>query len=159
MQAQTIAYGEVTEGLVVFVGGKTVVGPREWQAHLRFVESLALHARTTWRPLHILVFAQDGGVPDAKQRVALVEALRDVASRTALVTHSAIARHVITAFGWLSFPIKTFSPTHIADAACYLSLAPAALKSALSVAISLAPSVGGSPSVQAAANAVNGAQG
>lgn len=152
MQTQAIAYHQVTEELVVFVGGKTLVGHDEWQAHLRFVEAAAQRARTNGRPLHFLVFAQDGGVPDAKQRVALVETLRDVSSRTALVTHSVVARHVITAFGWLSFAIKSFAPADIADAASYLGLARATLDAALSEAISLAPSVGGSPSVQAAAS-------
>lgn len=147
---QTIAYSLLDEGFVVFVSGKANIDDTEWQAYVRFVAELSHTARLDGRAFKVIVFAAEGA-PNAKQRAAIADAQRDVTSRTATITASPIARYVLTAFGWLGFPIRGFSTADFDGAARYLKLTTAQRAAALAEAAVLARCVGASISTETAA--------
>jgi hypothetical protein len=92
----TIAYRLVGEDLVLFLVGDAAPTQTEWQDYSRFISGLVPKLRANHGRLRFLTFAHEGG-PNAKQRAAIVESLRDLRTQTAVISNSLIVRHVITA--------------------------------------------------------------
>jgi hypothetical protein len=63
-----------------------------------------------------------GGVPDAKQRKVLAEALRNEDTRVAVMTDSLVARGILTALAWLGLPQRGFALHDLHAAGAYLAL-------------------------------------
>lgn len=146
----TIAFEAVSEDLVVFLGANTTWLDDDWLEYIRFLQPIAQHSRESQRALGILVFAEGTSEPNAKQRASLVETNRGVTTRTAVMTSATAARLIMTAFGWLGYPMSGFAPTDVAGAASYLRLTSAELERALKVAAAIAPRIGGSRNVEVA---------
>jgi hypothetical protein len=145
---RTLVYCAPADDLVVFVGGDAVsLSNDEWAEYVHFVER-SIPPRQAPNALHrFLVFGDVG--PDAKQRAALVAVMSSARTRTAVFSLNVIARNLITAFGWVGVPTRGFAPTNATDAGSYLELAPARLRAAVAVAVTLAPQVGGARSLAA----------
>ena len=138
----TIAYRLMGDDLMLFVCGDASPSDSEWQEYLRFMEGLAQRSRASRTALKTLVFADDGGL-NPKQRASVVEVLRGVTTRTAVVSTSVLARNLITAFGWLNFAVRGFSPNHLDDVSKYLELPADRMREVMAAAAAMAPSIGG----------------
>lgn len=138
----TIAYSLVGEDVVLFLAGKAPPTDADWRGYALTITELVERVRAKNGSIKFLVIADEGG-PNPKQRAAIVDILRGVTTKTAVVSNSIIARNLITAFGWLNFSIKGFAPSALRAAAAYLGLSREQLMEALSTAVSLAPHVGG----------------
>ena len=139
--------------LLVYVGGQAAPADNEWAAYARLAADLAQRAQPEATLLSICVFVDDGA-PDAKQRALLAEALRGVSVRAAVVTTSALARHMITVFSWLGADMRGFTPAELSEVASYLDLSAPELRATVETAEALAAAVGG---VQAVAEATSAA--
>jgi hypothetical protein len=73
-----------------------------------------------------------GGGPDAKQRRALAEAMRNEDTRVAVLTDSFVARGILTALAWLGLPQRGFALQDLRAAGSYLELTPHELSHAAS---------------------------
>jgi len=138
----TIAYSLVGDDVLVFLSGNSPPDDAEWQAYAHTVAGIAKQAQERGSTLKFIVFADENG-PNAKQRAAFVEQLRGLATRTAVVSSSLLARNIITAFGWLNFSVKGFAPTNLTAAASYLELTQNTIGAVIEKARTLAPSIGG----------------
>lgn len=114
---------------------------------MQAVQSLAQRAPAG--PIRFCVFVDDGA-PNAKQRALMADAVRGVSTRAAVISSSALARHTITAFGWLGADMQGFAPSALVEVGRYLQLDEAQLEDALDVAGALAASIGGVLAVSAA---------
>jgi hypothetical protein len=137
---------------MILVCGRQAPSQSEWRAYVGSVEDMGSRSRGTGTSIKFIVFA-DEAAPDAKQRAFLVEALRGITSRTAVISDSMVARCTITAFGWLNLSMKGFAPTQLSAAATYLALPNEQLSDVISRAASLAPKVGGARCVELAVGA------
>jgi hypothetical protein len=138
----SIAYTVVGEDVVLFLAGNTAPADVEWRAYAQMLTGVVQRVAAKNGSIKFLVIADEGG-PNAKQRSAIVDILRGVTHRTAVVSNSIIARNLITAFGWLNFSVKGFAPSALRAAAAYLDLSREQLVEVISTAVSLAPQVGG----------------
>lgn len=64
----------------------------------------------------------DGGAPNSTQRRMMNAALGGKSPLSAVVTHSAMARGVVTAMGWFNPNIKAFAPTELDEALRFLNV-------------------------------------
>ena len=71
-------------------------------------------------PVRVLVETQSG--PNASQRKALSDTLRDEDARFAILTDSLIVRGIVTALAWLGLPHHAFAPSQHVQACNYLDL-------------------------------------
>jgi len=81
----------------VLVGIHTHVAPsaQEWRTHCQWIEQIRFEVRA------VLVFTQGGG-PTSAQRSEMRAAMHELSPPpTAILTHSAIARGIVTAFNWI----------------------------------------------------------
>jgi hypothetical protein len=138
----TIAYRLVGDDLMLFVCGDASPSDSEWQEYIRFMEELTRRMRTSSNALKLLVFADNGGLTP-KQRASVVEVLRGVSTRTAVVSTSMVARNLITAFGWLNFAVRGFAPNQLDQISEYLDLPAGHISEVMAAAASMAPSIGG----------------
>jgi hypothetical protein len=138
----TIAYTLLGDDLVLFLAANGTPSDAEWRGYSQMITGLAQQLRSKNGSIKFLVIADEGG-PNAKQRAAIVDTLRGLTTRTAVVSNSVIARNLITAFGWLNFAIKGFAPSGMRAAAAYLDLSREQLVEVVTTAVSLAPNVGG----------------
>lgn len=139
---QTIAFRMLGDDLMVFMSGEASPSENEWSDYLRTLDGAAQHARQNGSLLRFFIFV-DEGAPNAKQRGSVVEILRDVRARSAVITTSNLARHVITVFGWFGLKLRGFAPNQLNAALEYLELSPERLSDIIQLASTLAPSVGG----------------
>jgi hypothetical protein len=139
---QTIAYRMLDDNVLLFMGGAAAPTVTEWQQYLHTLEQAAQRARQNSSLLRFLVFA-DEGVPNAKQRGAVVDLLRGVTTRIAVITTSNLARHLITVFGWLGLTLRGFAPNQLAAALEYLELPAERLPEIIALGSTLAPTIGG----------------
>lgn len=139
---QTIAYRMLGDDLMLFMSGEASPSDGDWQDYLRTLEVASQRARQNGSLLRFFIFV-DEGAPNAKQRGAVVELLRGVSARTAVVTTSNLARHVITAFGWFGLKLRGFSPNQLEAALEYLELPVERLAEIMQLAATLAPAIGG----------------
>jgi hypothetical protein len=147
-----IAYRLVREDLMLFMAGNGAPSEGEWNEYILLLASAAERLRPINKPLRFIVFVDDSP-PNAKQRAAVVDALGGLASKTAVVTTSVLARNLITVFSWLGLNVKGFSPTDLAGVSEYLDLPPAFLEQAVDAARALSPTIGGVSSFDAAERA------
>ncbi len=72
-----------------------------------------------------LIFT-DGGGPNAAQRTASTEIAKGGKNshkiKVALVSRSVIARGIVTAYRWLGFPLRAFTPEQLAEAFAFLAV-------------------------------------
>jgi hypothetical protein len=113
----------------------------EWSEYVLLLSSAAEKLRPINKPLRFIVFVDDSP-PNAKQRAEVIDAIGGLASKTAVVTTSLLARKLITVFSWLGLNVKGYSPTDLAGVAEYLDLPPAILEQAIDAARALAPTIG-----------------
>ena len=149
---QTIAYRMLGDDLMLFMSGEASPTESDWQVYLRTLEEAAQRARQKGSRLCFFIFV-DEGAPNPKQRGAVVELLRGVSSRTAVITTSNLARHLITVFGWFGLHLRGFGPNQLHAALEYLELPAERLSEIMQIAASLAPAVGGVSSFRDSAGA------
>lgn len=72
-----------------------------------------------------LIFT-DGGGPNAAQRMASTEVAKGGKNahkiKVALVSRSVVARGIVTAYRWLGFPLRAFSPEQLAEAFAFIAV-------------------------------------
>ena len=145
----TLAHGAVGDDLAVVVSSREAPSDDDWDDQARWLEDLVRPLRAARRPIKVLVFTDEAG-PNAKQRASVVDVMKGVETRVAVVSNGVLVRNMITAFGWLSFPIKGFAPAQLSTVEPYLEISSAQLQEALGLAAMLAPRVGGSHCVELA---------
>lgn len=101
--------------LVVLVHGAKAPGDAEWEAYAAWLH--AVYGSGKLR--RVLVFA-DGPGPNARQRQRLHYFGEHTVS-TAVVTHTVVARGVVTALSWF-YEIRAFSPVKLDAALEYLAI-------------------------------------
>lgn len=138
----TIAYRMLGEDLLLFMCGHASPSEHEWQDYLRTLDQAAQGVRQRGGLLRFLVFADDG-TPNAKQRGTVVDAVRGLATRVAVITTSKLARHVITVFAWFGLSVRGFAPHQLDAALEYLELPQGQLSQIIDAARTLAPTIGG----------------
>jgi hypothetical protein len=111
----TLAFVRIRETLV-FCGRNTRPSDGDWDVWLK---------RIAVPDFKLLLIVVDSEGPDAKQRGLVAELWKKsgrALPKTAMVSSSAIARSMITAFQWLlgGSEIKTFTPKEIGDALQWL---------------------------------------
>lgn len=147
-----IAYRLVREDLMLFMAASGAPSESEWNEYVLLLSSAAERLRPLQRPLRFMVFVDDSP-PNAKQRAAVIDALGELTSKTAVVTTSVLARNLITVFSWLGLNLKAFSPSDLERVRDYLDLPPAYLEQAMDAARALAPTIGGVRAFEAAERA------
>jgi hypothetical protein len=113
---ETLAFTAVGE-LLVLCHSKAHPSDAEW---------------TTWvererrREHKAILISTDGGAPNSRQRARVAESTPYASGRrppVALLTDSAVARHVMTAFAWIlgnSHSMRVFPRGDVADAVAWL---------------------------------------
>jgi hypothetical protein len=112
----TLLY-KIANELALLVHGDDAPSDHDWGA---YVDALDRHHG---RLSSVLVLA-DGPGPNAAQRARL-NALVERAGRpvpTAVVTHSAVARGIVTVLHWFNPGIRAFAPEELAKALDYLAV-------------------------------------
>jgi hypothetical protein len=142
-----IAYRLVRDDLMLFIAGNGAPSESEWSDYILALTKASNQLRPHNRPLRFICFVDDSQT-SPKQRAQVMEALGGLQSKTAVVTTSKFARHVITVFSWLGLTVKGYAPNDLEAVAEYLDLPPAFLEQAVDAARALAPSVGGVRSFQ-----------
>jgi hypothetical protein len=130
------------DDLMVFLCGKSSPTEHEWHEYLRTLEEAAARARSSGGTLRFFIFV-DEGAPNAKQRAAVVDALRGLPTLISVITTSKLARHLSTVFGWFGLTIRGFAPNQLDAAAEYLALPAARLTQIIELGSLLAPTLGG----------------
>jgi hypothetical protein len=105
--------------LVLLVHGTGPPSDADWSD---YVAALELHKDS----LRCVLVVSDGPGPNAAQR-SRINALVDRNRRavpTAVVTHSTVARGIVTVLHWFNPGIRAFAPDHLAGALDYLGVAP-----------------------------------
>ena len=125
------------------VGGSTAWSEQDWSAYAHALNEQLRPFRVSGAVFITLVFADEYG-PNARQRSQIAELMRGVTSKTAVLTNSTLPRYLVTAFGWLGFPMRAYSPSAFVEAAHYLELSRERQELALGAARTLGASVGGS---------------
>jgi hypothetical protein len=88
----------------------------QWNAYLEMISGVTTH--TPFGNVVGLAIT-DGGAPDARQRALGAKFLP---SSTSVVTTSAFARGVVTAFSWVNPRVKAFHPARFVEALKHLHL-------------------------------------
>lgn len=108
-----MAFGRVGT-CIVLVHSVRPPAEDEWLSYIEFLERHRGLATT------ILVFSE-GGAPDVTQRAKLKDTLSSHMP-TAVLTHSAIARGVVTAISWFYPRIRAFAPNDVEGALKWLQV-------------------------------------
>jgi hypothetical protein len=100
----------------------------EWDAFLAVTMAGRRAAGDDLSSFKQLVFT-DGGGPNAAQRKAATDIVRDakngVELKIAVVSRSLVARGIVTAFRWLGFPLRSFAPDELEEAFAFLEVSKA----------------------------------
>jgi hypothetical protein len=97
-----------------------VYGPRnptneEWESYLAEVERHGFEST-------VQLIVTEGGGPDSPQRKLLNDKLKGRPVPVAVVSKNPIIRGVVTALSWFNSQIRSFVPSHFADALRHLGL-------------------------------------
>ncbi len=117
---RTIAFAAVDE-ILVLVHSSADPSDAEWEAWIE---------RERRRTHRALLISTAGGAPNSRQRARVAEATpyaRGQRPPVALLTDSAVTRHVMTAFAWIlgaEHPMRAFPRGAIVDAVAWLGAAP-----------------------------------
>ena len=118
----------------------------EWDVYLDMVSSLKIAFNGDCARFRQIIFT-DGGIPSSSQRKALIDIAKDLENhgkvKVALVSRSAVARGVITAFRWLGFPMLSCAPDELDRACAFLGLTPAQARDICDATLELCAEVDG----------------
>ncbi len=118
-------FEEFADDLVILCHSAAPLSDLDWT---RFTDYLHERVTRTGGIPHSLVWTEGGG-PNAKQRLQAKERVlsfeRDGASRTAVLTRSAVVRGMVTAMAWLGRKdgkFRTFAPSQLPQALQFLGV-------------------------------------
>jgi hypothetical protein len=105
--------------LIVLVHGESAPSDDEWEPYI----ALLNETYYTGRLRRVFVFG-DGPGPNARQREKLHYKASHGPLRISVVTHSLLARGIVTALSWF-YEIRAYAPGEVEGAFDYLTLQPA----------------------------------
>jgi hypothetical protein len=115
-------------GVIIAVHNARDPNREEWDVYLDLVASLKVAFDGDCARFRQLIFT-DGGIPSSVQRKAVVNLARGLQNhgkvRVVIVSRSAVARGVVTAFRWLGFPLRSCAPDELDEACAFLGISPA----------------------------------
>jgi hypothetical protein len=126
---QTMLFGSIG-GILIGVHSEQAPSRADWGAWVAFTEANAKSTRA------ILVLTEGAG-PNGTQRAKMAKVKEVLPFPTAIVTHSAIARGIATAFAWIGKNVRAFSPDQLGDALLYLTVPAASQPELLSEVASM----------------------
>jgi hypothetical protein len=101
---------------------------QEWDEYLAVSQSVKDVAGEDVSNFKQLIFT-DGGGPNSAQRTASTDLAKGVKSaekiKVAVVSRSIVARGIVTAFRWLGFPLRSFTPEQLAAAFAFIAVSDA----------------------------------
>jgi len=101
---------------------------QEWDEYLAVSQSVKDAAGEDFANFKQLIFT-DGGGPNAAQRTASTEIAEGVKGaekiKVAAVSRSIVARGIVTAFRWLGFPLRSFTPEQLVEAFAFIAVSDA----------------------------------
>jgi hypothetical protein len=115
---KSIAFGK--SDCLIYAGGVGPPSEQDWAGYVSFLQS-NLHPQGT-NPMLIWTL---GGAPSPSQRKAATEVIKPYTGtlKIAVVSGSAMARGILTAFSWfVQMQFRTFSLNHIDEALEYLEV-------------------------------------
>ena len=134
-------------GVVIAVHNARNPKREEWDIYLDMVRSLRVAFDGDCRKFKQLIFT-DGGVPSAAQRKAVVDIATGLKDRdkvkVAIVSRSAVARGIVTAFRWIGFPLRSFAPNELAAAFAFLEVSKAETQDLCAAIADLCATIDGS---------------
>ncbi|MCH9686671.1 MAG: hypothetical protein K0V04_34885 [Deltaproteobacteria bacterium] len=98
--------------LILLVHGRIAPTKEEWAQYVTFLQEAAE------QDVNGLLVLTDGVGPDSTQR----RMVSSIELRTAVVTHSRIARGIVTALSWMGANIQAFALTQIDDSLGFLNV-------------------------------------
>ncbi len=118
----------------------------EWDVYLDMVSSLKVAFNGDCSRFRQLIFT-DGGIPSTAQRKAVLDIAKGLENhgkvRVVLVSRSAVARGVVTAFRWIGFPMLSCAPDELDRAYAFLGVSPAQARDICDAILELCAAVDG----------------
>jgi hypothetical protein len=134
-------------GVVIAVHNARDPRREEWDIYLAMVRRVKAALDGDCSKFKQLIFT-DGGAPSAAQRHAVVSLSRGTRNadklRVAIVSRSAVARGIVTAFRWLGFPLRSFAPDELAAMFAFLEISNAEARDLCGAIAELCASIDGS---------------
>jgi hypothetical protein len=111
---ETMLFGSIG-GILIGVHAEQAPNRADWDAWVAFTEANAKNNRA------ILVVTEGAG-PNGTQRAKMAKVKEVLPFPTAILTHSAVARGIATAFAWIGKNVRAFSPDQLGAALLYLAV-------------------------------------